>query len=202
MFPKLLTWNYLRDYVEKNNGIKPLVLPIGSVEGHGLHLPITTDTIIAEYIADKLAERNNWISLPLITYSIARPVRIGNVNISKDVFTEYIKDILRHFIEFGQKFFIIILGHGGPEIKESLRSMVRNLTAYSNITVYIFHILKVLETLGLVDQRIDRHAGEWETSLMLFINPSLVGDQKVAERAIPSKYGCLLYTSPSPRDRG
>jgi len=195
MFPKLLTWNYLRDYVEKNNGIKPLVLPIGSVEGHGLHLPITTDTIIAEYIADKLAERNNWISLPLITYSIARPVRIGNVNISKDVFTEYIKDILRHFIEFGQKFFIIILGHGGPEIKESLRSMVRNLTAYSNITVYIFHILKVLETLGLVDQRIDRHAGEWETSLMLFINPSLVGDQKVAERAIPSKYG--VYGDPT-----
>ncbi len=41
---------------------------------HGAHLPIDTDTLIASFIADKLTERNNWILLPPITYTIAVPV--------------------------------------------------------------------------------------------------------------------------------
>ncbi len=71
MYPRSLTWIELKEYIESGRG--PLVLPIGSVESHGAHLPIDTDTLIACFIADKLAQRNGWISLPPITYTIAAP---------------------------------------------------------------------------------------------------------------------------------
>ncbi len=77
MYLRNLSWVKLKEYIDE--GRNPLVIPIGSVEGHGAHLPINTDALIAEFVADRLAERNGWISLPPITYTIAVLVRPGNV---------------------------------------------------------------------------------------------------------------------------
>jgi|Deesub1362A_J573_1020465.scaffolds.fasta_scaffold02802_2 creatinine amidohydrolase len=175
MYPKNLTWLKLRKNIEKN---KPLLLPIGSVESHGAHLPISTDFLITSYVSDELAKRNNWISLPPITYTITVPSRIGNVNISRKTFGNYLNEILKHFIEFGCKKFILVLGHGGPEMKNKIKTVCTKLCK-NQISISAFHILKVLEDLKLVDQTKDRHAGEWETSLILFIHEKLVGNVNI-----------------------
>lgn len=172
MYPINLTWLKLKENVDKN---KPLLLPIGSVESHGAHLPISTDFLIASYVSDELAKRNNWISLPPITYTIAIPTRIGNVHISKRTFGDYLHEILEHFIKFGYKKFILIIGHGGPEMKEAIKAVCKKLCK-DKISISAFHILRVLEDLGFVDQTKDRHAGEWETSLMLVVNERLIGN--------------------------
>lgn len=172
MYPEGLSWVKLKDYVDKG---KPLLLPIGSVEGHGAHLPISTDFLIASYISDELAKRNDWISLPPITYTIAVPSRVGNVNVSKKTFVGYLNEILEHFVRFGCKKFILILGHGGPEMKSAIKGICMKLCR-KGISVSAFHILKVLEDLKLVDQSKDRHAGNWETSLMLYMYGKLVGN--------------------------
>lgn len=153
-----------------------MILPIGSVEGHGAHLPILTDTLIASLVSEELAERNGWISLPPVTYTIAVPARIGNVGISNETFGSYLREIIEHFIEFGQKRFILILGHGGPDMKETIREEGTKLCENREISIFAFHVMRVLEDLKLVDQREDRHAGEWETSVMLSAYGELVGD--------------------------
>ncbi len=172
MHPRNLTWVELKEYIERGKG--PLVLPVGSVEGHGLHLPVNTDTVIASFIADKLAERNKWVSLPPITYTVTVPVRPGNVHVPSRVLKEYLRSILEHFISFGQKEFILIVGHGGPEMKNVLVEVCDNLCRGWGAVINAFHISRILSDLGLVDTGVDRHAGEWETSIVMAIDNSLV----------------------------
>ncbi len=145
-----LTWPELKEYARTR---KPLILPIGSVEGHGAHLPILTDTLIASLVSEELAERNGWISLPPVTYTIAVPARIGNVGISNETFGSYLREIIEHFIEFGQKRFILILGHGGPDMKETIREEGTKLCENREISIFAFHVMRVLEDLKLIDQR-------------------------------------------------
>ncbi len=158
-----------------------MLLPIGSVEGHGAHLPVSTDYLIASHVSDELAARNGWVSLPPVTYSIAVPSRIGNVGISQDAFGGYLVEVIQHFVDFGQRRLILILGHGGPDMKGSISATCEALCRDHPITIQVFHILRVLEDLGLVDQGTDRHAGEWETSLMLHIQCEIVGEVDVYE---------------------
>ncbi len=172
MYPRNLTWVELKEYIGRGGG--PLVLPVGSVEGHGLHLPVNTDTIIASFIADKLAERNKWVSLPPITYTVTVPVRPGNVHVPSRVLKEYLRSILEHFISFGQKEFIVIMGHGGPEMKEVVVEVCDNLCRGWGTVINVFHVSRILKDLQLVDTDSDKHAGEWETSIMMAIDDSLV----------------------------
>jgi creatinine amidohydrolase/Fe(II)-dependent formamide hydrolase-like protein len=135
--------------------------------------------LLASLVSDKLAERNGWISLPPINYSIAVPARIGNVDISTSTFGNYLGEILQHLSNFGQRSFILILGHGGPDMKSTIEGVCKKLCEEEDITIQAFHTLRVLEDLKLVDQREDRHAGMWETSLMLVAHPELVGDTEI-----------------------
>ena len=64
-------------------------------------------------------------------------------------------------------------------MKSTIKTECTNLCENQGISILAFHLLKVLEDLGLVDQAIDRHAGEWETSLMHSIHTELVGDINV-----------------------
>jgi len=189
VFPRSLTWIELREYIDSGRG--PIVIPIGSLEGHGAHLPIDTDALIASFVADELAKRNGWVSLPPIVYTIAVPVRPGNVYVEPRVFRAYLSSILSHFVKFGQKSFIVILGHGGPEIKSAVADVCSDLCREREVDIAAFHIANILSRLGLVDTSRDRHAGGWETSIVLAIDPSLVKDVSVYSRGDFRRYGVV-----------
>jgi len=189
MYPRNLSWIELKEYVEGNKG--PLILPVGSLEGHGAHLPIDTDALIASFIADKLAERNGWISLPPITYSIAIPVRPGNVRVPPMIFRDYLRSIIEHFIKFGQRRFVIVMGHGGPEMKNAVTEACDSLCRNHDVAILAFHIARILEELNLVNTSTDKHAGMWETSIIMTIDSSLVRDLDLYRRIKPRRYGVV-----------
>jgi len=189
MHPRNLSWIQLKEYIKKNKG--PLILPVGSLEGHGAHLPINTDTLIASFIADELARRNGWISLPPITYTIAVPIRPGNVHVPPIVLKDYLHSIIEHFIKFGQRRFVIIMSHGGPEMKNAVVEACNNLCDSYDASIAVFHIARILEELSLVDTSTDRHAGKWETSIIMAIDVDLVKDLGVYRKAKPQRYGVV-----------
>ncbi|RLG89150.1 MAG: hypothetical protein DRO15_01215 [Thermoprotei archaeon] len=189
MHPHNLSWVELKEYIEEIRG--PIILPIGSVEGHGAHLPINTDTLIASFIADKLAERNGWVSLPPITYTIAIPIRPRNVHVKPRTFGDYLQSIIEHFIKFGQEKFVLIIGHGGPQMKKAIIEACNNLYESHNASIIAFRVARILEELNLVDTSKDKHAGTWETSCIMVINSSLVRDLEVYRRLEPRKYGVI-----------
>src|SRR3954466_12683486 len=51
--------------------IKRAIIPVGSLEQHGAHLPVSTDSLIAEYLARLLAEKVGAFVLPVISYGVS-----------------------------------------------------------------------------------------------------------------------------------
>ncbi|MEM0030603.1 MAG: creatininase family protein [Candidatus Nitrosocaldus sp.] len=157
----------VRDTIKKNTRIKA-ILPIGSLEQHGKHLPLATDSIIAEHIASIIAERLNALLLPAIGYGISYEHEpLFNVSISASTLCMIIEDICRSLAENGVKRLIILNGHYGNE--HALLSCVKELAKkYMDRGILISSI-----TYSLFLEEPD-HAGENETSLMLAIRPDLV----------------------------
>jgi len=158
--------------------------------------------VIAGFIADELARRDGWVSLPPVTYTVTVPVRPGNVRIEPEVFSKYLSQIIKHFTDFGQREFILILGHGGPEFKEAVVNACSPACGNAGASLAAFHIANVLSRLGLADTLNDRHAGAWETSIMMAINSELVGDLSIYEGINPRKYGVVGDPTKASADYG
>lgn len=79
LFPNSLTWKDVEEYLRSGKDL--IVIPIGSLEGHGYHLPLNTDAIIAEETATRVAGKGGFVSVPAITYTIASLNRPGNVDL-------------------------------------------------------------------------------------------------------------------------
>ncbi len=144
------------------------ILPIGSLEQHGKHLPLGTDSIIAERIAAIVAERTSALLLPCIYYGISYEHEpLFNVSISAQTLCMLVGDVCRSLVNMGVKSIIILNAHYGNEY--ALLSCTKELAeAYRDGGVLIYSI-----TYSLFIDRMD-HAGENETSLMLAIRPDLV----------------------------
>lgn len=155
--------------------VKPAIAiqPIGSMEQHGLHLPVSTDMIIAYEVGRALASRIGGLLLPPIPYSCS----IEHSNYTSTIWLKpstlyfLLRDIALSLRAHGFKALVIVNGHGG---NYNLKSIVREIN-------YRFgrKPLAVLVDLGgmYFGSRYaeDIHAGFHETSLMLYLKPDLVG---------------------------
>src|ERR1700674_3509171 len=95
-----------------------LVLPVGAVEQHGPHLPLTVDTEIPIRIASMLVEKLKVIVAPAIPYgarslpqSGGGPRFPGTINIRGSVLTDYLKDVISGYIATGFCAIVILNGH-------------------------------------------------------------------------------------------
>jgi len=113
------------------------------------------------------------------------------VHVPPIVLKDYLHSIIEHFIKFGQKRFVIIMGHGGPEMTNAVVEACNNLCDSYDASIAVFHIARILEELGLVDTSIDKHAGMWKTSIIMAIDDDLVRDLDVYRRIEPRKYGVV-----------
>lgn len=152
----------------RNDARIKAILPIGSLEQHGKHLPLGTDSIIAEHIAARVAERINAMLLPCIGYGISYEHEpLFNVSISAQTLCMLVEDLCRSLAENGVRRIIILNAHYGNE--HALLSCVKELAKkYKDKGMLICSI-----TYSLFLEEPD-HAGESETSLMLAIRPDLV----------------------------
>ena len=86
-----LTYIEVGKLIEKGNDT--VILPIGTIEAHGPHLPLGTDVIIPSSIAEKLAEAIDGLIAPPIYYGITRSLLAysGSLTVPQDVFKQYVK---------------------------------------------------------------------------------------------------------------
>ena len=92
------------------------VLPLGSLEFHGPHNPLGTDSIIISGIADRVAVRTNALLFPTVSFTQC-PAHTahfrGTMNIRPEVMTMYIADVLRNVLRLGFRKAFILNGHDG-----------------------------------------------------------------------------------------
>lgn len=165
-----------------------LILPLGSLEQHGPHLPLGVDTFIAEEIAKRVAIKiENSIILPSIPISYSWVWRDfpGTVTIREKTLEELIKDIVRSIYRHKPKALIIINGHLANN--SALKYAIRDLYDEIPLRIYYFSYPGI-EKFPQDSQRWynDIHAEEVETSIMLAIKPELV-DLSKTEIEYPTK---------------
>ncbi len=158
-----------RDFESRQHSVA--VIPIGSVERHGDHLPLGTDAIEAEWVARQVAERLGADLFPTIWYGVSPGLAHfpGTINVSAEAFINYVYEILREIARNGYRLIVVINGHGGNTT--SIRVAMKR-AAYETGASYIMfdwwrdagkRALKELFTAP-------GHAGEDETSAMLYID--------------------------------
>lgn len=162
---------------ERRRGQAVAVLPVGSFEQHGDHLPLITDTAIACLIAKRIADDHGLFLLPPITVSCSHehaPMP-GTVSISATTLYAMVNDIWRSLKASGVPGLLLVNGHGGNYV---LSNVAQELNV-DGPRVALFPVSEDraqaradagLESTGAEDM----HGGEFEVSLLLHGAPHLV----------------------------
>ena len=92
------------------------ILPLGSLEFHGLHNPLGADSIIISGIADRVAARTRGLLFPVIKFTQCPAYTAhfqGTISIRPEVMTMYYADVLRNLLRMGFRKILILNGHDG-----------------------------------------------------------------------------------------
>jgi creatinine amidohydrolase len=168
---------------------RTVLLPFGSVEEHGPHLPLSTDTIEAYEVCKKSAQRLPLFVAPPIHYGNCRSTAChpGTISISTGTLKALFIDIVTSLRSHGLRNFVALTGHAGGAHIMALQDAGEELIArFDDIQIAIVseYDLAKIEGRGLIETAGDSHAGEIETSRILHSHPQLVKGS--APREFPS----------------
>jgi len=162
---------------ETTRAAQVAVLPVGSFEQHGDHLPLVTDTVVACAIAKELASTYDLFLLPPVTISCSHEHAAwpGTVSIRSTTLAAIIADVVHSLDQAGVGKLVLVNGHGGNYVLSNVvqESNVgrRRLALYPGR--HDWDAARV--AAGLTSSgHDDMHAGELETSVLLHACPELV----------------------------
>ncbi len=172
-----LKWPEVKRYLRKR---KDIIIPLGSVEEHGYHLPLSTDTDIALAIAERLGKRTGVIVAPPLHYGVCNTTRgyAGTTSVTFDSFRAYLRDILDSLRESGFGDAYIVSGHLGSSHVAAIREASRAV----DMKVYFLDLSSVSVDDILASRPF--HACEAETSLMLHLRSDKVEMGKAVDEKI------------------
>ena len=157
------------------------ILPVGAIEQHGDHLPLGTDWMEADAIAQKIAAALNAYLLPALPFSNsqAHTEFRGTVSLQPQTLAAVVRELVECLFTQGFKQVVVVNLHGGNTI---LKVAIRELNSMDpEGKVILVHpwtpaIAELRELFPDFDN--DLHAGDFETSLLLAFATDLVGDER------------------------
>jgi len=201
----MISYNMTADEIVSNDP-ELAILPIGSIEQHGPHLPVATDWYIANAIGQAVAELTGGFLLPSLPISTCRENqgKKGTVWMDPDHFYNMLTSILMSLKEQGFRKVVTLQCHGGIFI---MTPIIRQINATSNPHFMVVNIdsgmgQPVFPVTSPVPGQTEIHAGDEETSLMLHIAPETV-HMELAEAGWPTvprpylSYGSIFHATPN-----
>lgn len=189
-------------------GVDTVVVPFGSTEQHGLHLPLGTDAILGGALCGRVVRAlGNALLAPGIPIGCSEHHMdfTGSLTLSQETFLQVVADLCRSLAHHGFNHIVLIPTHGGnfaPLAKavETLRSELPgvNLIAYTDLMGFMNEIFRVGKAREVTPEKAGAHSGEFETSLMLTVRPDLVA----MEAAQPGYVGDQLSIAPVVFEKG
>jgi creatinine amidohydrolase len=162
-----------------------LLVPVGTCEQHGPHLPLGCDTIIVERLADDLSASLEILRAPTIEYGVNtvtdRPFP-GNAAVRRKTLHRWMNDLLGSWEEAGVESFIILTAHGHDPHQEALSTLRTRRARVFTVDVFSLDFSGLLE-----DADGPMHGSELDTSLMLFLAPELVRMERAQDFVLPER---------------
>ncbi len=154
----------------------PLFIPMGTLEPHGRHLPVGTDTFCAEKVAERLSIAFDGVVAPSFEYGLTNVFLQTSPSsfFPVDLYRTFVEHIVKNFYKQGFKTIIIINGHGGNQ--EALKYILRNITreAPMALTIINWWIYASKFVEEVYNTRPGGHAAVEETAAILYSHPELV----------------------------
>jgi creatinine amidohydrolase len=151
----------LRKIIKKQ---KAVIIPIGSIEQHGPHLPVSTDSDIVYEIARRISEKCNFLLLPTISYGVSfEHAPFFNLSMKRQTLERLLIDICLSLSSNGINSIFILNGHHGNQ--KALKNLSKKISKLSKKKISVF----VFSYWHYIKHEFD-HAGFVETSLMLAIS--------------------------------
>ncbi|BAU22800.1 creatinine amidohydrolase [Caldimicrobium thiodismutans] len=167
------------EFEELSKRIKGVILPVGSIEAHGPHLPLGTDLFTIYEICKRVIKRIEVFLAPPLYFGLCRSTRDipGTLSLRGETLKSLLFDLLESFYRQGLRKFIILSGHAGGThnafIIDTAEQFIEKYPQTRFFVADIINLLKdTLKELGIPEN--DSHAGEWETSLILYLKNELV----------------------------
>ena len=179
MFVGDKTWPELGEYF----GTESVALvPLGSTEQHGPHLPEATDAIIAEGFAREAARRTGFLCTPTVDIGVSPHHRQfhGTMWVDAPVFRDYVESFTRNLTYHGIDRVVFVNAHGGNV--EHLREVGRRLR--DDEDAYAVEWMwdeSITERIEAVFETPGPHGGPKETSLVWHLAPDLVRTDRIED---------------------
>jgi creatinine amidohydrolase len=176
------SWTGARKILQKK---KIALIPVGSTEQHGPHLPLGTDFLTAQALAQSAAKKIGAICTPVIPIGVSKHHRQfwGTLWVSPKTFRRYMYEIAASLEYHGVRRMIFVNGHGGN--LASLQEISREIRLAGCYAV-VYQWWTDKEVVHLQNKLFNSkgtHAGGIETAMMLAVRPDLVDTSKYEEAA-------------------
>lgn len=170
------TWVEVADYLEHDHR---LIVPIGTCEQHGRHLPLGTDSIVAERIARDLSAEFGVMVAPTLAYGVnvaSEDAYAGGSSLRRKTLHRALNDLLATWEGHGFEEFILVTAHNHDPHIDAVTTVVTEHARPRTVNVYGVDVTPFLD-----EQEEAEHGGEAETSLLLYLAPELVRRDEIRD---------------------
>jgi creatinine amidohydrolase len=172
----------------------PVVIPVAALEQHGHHLPVFTDSIllgeIVRRVEPRFADRVLFAPLMWLGNSDHHLDFAGTLSAAPRVYLDLLNGLAENFLRHGFRRIVFLNGHGGNDVpgRQAVFELRQRHRERADLLLLFatYWSLGDRPVTGLVQNEMG-HACEWETSMMLRIDPSLVGDFATAAPVEPGR---------------
>jgi creatinine amidohydrolase len=201
-----LTWPEMREAIAR----QPVVLlPFGTIEDHGPHLPINTDNVIVEAFCREAARRapGEMLVMPLVAYGLDEHHMDfpGTVSVDMHTLLAYVSDVAISVARHGFTHVLVVNGHGSnaPLADLAARRVVLETGIVCGAMSPNAAIDPTLAEPTLSEGRRSQaggvaHAGEYETAVMLHLRPDLVQMERAVREMGQLKLTYFNWDHPEP----
>jgi creatinine amidohydrolase len=161
-----------------------LIVPVGTCEQHGPHMPLGCDTIIVERLAEDLSAEFAVLLAPTLEYGVNVATEahfVGNASVRRKTLHRALNDLIDAWELTGLKEFILLTAHEHDPHLEALSTIITSGARIRVVDIFAVDFADLLE-----GQSEPMHGDEVDTSLMLHIAPELV-DMSLAQDYMMSR---------------
>ena len=152
-----------------------VILPVGSVEKHGRHLPLGSDLIQPLHVLDAVCRETGAVLAPPIPYGVITTTRHypGGIGVSFDSLRAFTRDVLRDLVRSGVHRVMIVSGHAAHDHMTALKAAAQEVVDEGTLQATVLSDYDIIYAQADLPPQ-EGHAGMIETSRVLVHRPDLV----------------------------